>query len=344
MPNHKSAKSQINPQTSVHKSDDTGAAPTAVQFVTIDEAYAGQRIDNYLVTFLKGVPKSRIYRILRKGEVRVNKGRVKPTYKLKVGDVVRIPPIRMSEAKTVPDTLPPALARLKESIIYEDKDLIVLNKPAGIAVHGGSGVNLGVIECMRVLFPLAKRMELVHRLDRATSGCLLLAKKASVLKALHEQIREDKMEKTYVTLLKGVISEKRVKIDEPLRKFVTSSGERMVKVSDDGKSSKTIFFPKQVFAPTNEGFKGATLVDVKLITGRTHQIRVHSLHFDHPVAGDDKYGDAYFNEQMKAIGLKRMFLHARSLRFIHPVTGEVMNPIAPMDQQLTAVISNLSSR
>ncbi|MDH5258716.1 MAG: pseudouridine synthase, partial [Gammaproteobacteria bacterium] len=161
----------------------------------------------------------------------------------------------------------------------------------------------------------------------------------SVLKALHEQIREDKMEKTYVTLLKGRISEKRVKINEPLRKFVTKSGERMVKVSDDGKPSVTLFFPKQVFDYPNSG---STLVDVKLITGRTHQIRVHSLHFDHPVAGDDKYGDEYFNSQMKEIGLKRMFLHARSLRFVHPVSGEIMNPVAPMDKQLTSVIDSLS--
>ena len=319
------------------KSANSDKPPTSVQFVTIDEAHAGQRIDNYFVTFLKGVPKSHIYRILRKGEVRVNKGRIKPTYKLKVGDIVRIPPIRVSEAKNIPENLPGPLAKLKESIIYEDKDLIVLNKPAGIAVHGGSGINMGVIETMRVLFPLAKRMELVHRLDRATSGCLLIAKKASVLKDLHEQIREDKMQKTYVTLLKGQITEKKVKIDEPLRKFVTKSGERMVKVSEDGKPSSTIFYPKQVF-------ENSTLVDVKLITGRTHQIRVHSLHFDHPVAGDDKYGDEYFNEQMKKAGLKRMFLHARSLRFKHPVTGEIMNPVAPLDKELTEVIKKLSNK
>ena len=317
------------------KSANFDKKPSSVQLVTVDEAYAGQRIDNYLLTLLKGVPKSHIYRILRKGEVRVNKGRIKPTYKLKAGDLVRIPPIRVSDAKTVPDSLPPVLARLKESIIYEDKDLIVINKPAGIAVHGGSGINLGVIESLRVLYPHAKRLELVHRLDRATSGCLLIAKKASVLKALHEQIREDKMQKTYVTLLIGQITEKRVKITEPLRKFVTKSGERMVKVSADGKPSETLFFPKQVF-------NIATLVDVKLITGRTHQIRVHSLHFDHPVAGDDKYGDETFNAEMKKFGLQRMFLHARSLRFKHPVTGEIMNPIAPLDKQLSSVIKKLT--
>jgi len=310
---------------------------SSVRFVTIDDAHAGQRVDNYLLTLLKGVPKSHIYRILRKGEVRVNKGRIKPTYKLKDGDIVRIPPIRVSDAKSDPDKLPPALSKLKESIIYEDKDLIVLNKPAGLAVHGGSGINLGVIESLRVLFPHAKRLELVHRLDRATSGCLVIAKKASVLKALHEQIRSDKMEKIYVALLKGNIEEKRVMINEPLRKFVTKSGERMVKVSSDGKPSETLFFPKQHFA-------NATLVDVKLITGRTHQIRVHSLHFNHPVAGDDKYGDEYFNEQMKKLGLKRMFLHARSLRFEHPVTGEILNPIAPLDDQLKSIIKKLSNR
>ncbi len=318
------------------KSANPDNVSSPVQFITIDEAYAGQRIDNYLVTFLKGVPKSRIYRILRKGEVRINKGRIKPTYKLKAGDIIRIPPIRVSDAKIVPKTLPPALSQLKKSIIYEDKDLIVLNKPAGLAVHGGSGVSLGIIESLRILYPLAKRFELVHRLDRATSGCLLIAKKASVLRHLHEQIRENKMEKTYVTLLKGQIFEKRVKIDEPLRKFVTKSGERMVAISEDGKSSQTLFFPKQVF-------KRATLTDVKLITGRTHQIRVHSLHFKHPVAGDDKYGDVSFNAEMKKSGLKRMFLHARSLRFTHPVTDEIMNPVAPLDSQLQAVIKMLGN-
>jgi len=325
----------MSAQKSAQSDHNLSKTPSSVQFVTVDEAYAGQRIDNYLVTLLKGVPKSHIYRILRKGEVRVNKGRIKPTYKIKAGDVVRIPPVRVSDAKTIPETLPPALARLKESIIYEDKDLIVLNKPAGLAVHGGSGISLGVIESLRILYPLAKRMELVHRLDRATSGCLLIAKKSSVLKALHEQIQSNSMEKVYVTLLKGQLKAKKTIVDQPLRKFVTKSGERMVTISPDGKPSISHFFSKQLF-------QEATLVDVKLITGRTHQIRVHSLHLDHPIAGDDKYGDDEFNEYVKRLGLKRMFLHARSLRFTHPVTGEIMNPVAPLDSQLKAIMSKLS--
>jgi len=307
----------------------------SVRFVEIDEHHAGQRIDNFLLTYLKGVPRTHIYRIVRKGEVRVNKGRTKPLYKLCVGDVVRIPPVRVSEAKSVPTTISGKLAELKNCFIYEDSALIVLNKPSGIAVHGGSGISLGVIESLRVLMPREKRLELVHRLDRDTSGCLIIAKKASVLKKLHEMIRADQMEKQYVALLKGQIHDKKIIVNAPLKKFVTQSGERMVTVADDGKVSKTIFYPKRVF-------ETSTLADVKLITGRTHQIRVHSLHLDHNIAGDEKYGDKKFNAQMKTIGLKRLFLHARSIRFKHPVTDEIMNPVAPMDKQLTGVIKKLS--
>lgn len=307
-----------------------------VQHVEIDDSHAGQRIDNFLMNYLKGVPKTHIYRIIRKGEVRVNKGRTKPVYKLLIGDIVRIPPIRVSNAKIDPVGNEGDMLRLKNAIIYEDKGMIIINKPSGMAVHGGSGISLGVIETLRQMYPNEKRLELVHRLDRDTSGCLIIAKKVSVLRAFHEMLRNNQMQKTYVALLKGQLNEKEIKVTAPLRKFVTKSGERMVCVDkNEGKTATTLFYPKQIFSQ-------ATLVDVKLITGRTHQIRVHSLHLHHPIAGDDKYGDPQFNETMKKAGLKRMFLHARSLRFEHPQSGEILNPVAPLDSQLTKVLSKLN--
>jgi len=308
----------------------------SVQYIEIDDAHAGQRVDNFLLSFLKGVPKTHIYRIIRKGEVRINKGRTKPVYKLLVGDVVRIPPVRVSTAKTIPKSSDGHLQKLKNSIIFEDKDLIILNKASGLAVHGGSGISLGVIESFRQLMPREKRLELVHRLDRDTSGCLIIAKKASILKQLHEMIRENRMQKSYVALLLGHLDDRKLTVEAPLRKFVTKSGERMVKVDEDGKPSKTIFI-------TQQAFEQASLVNIQLITGRTHQIRVHSEHIGHPVAGDDKYGDKNFNAEMKALGLKRLFLHARSIRFEHPGTGEIMNPVAPMDKQLTSIIEKLGN-
>ena len=318
------------------KSEQTKATSNKVHHVEIDESNVGQRIDNFLMTYLKGVPKTHIYRIIRKGEVRVNKGRTKPVYKLAIGDIVRVPPVRVSDAKIIPDGAGGDLLRLKNAIMYEDKAIIIVNKPSGMAVHGGSGISYGVIEAMRKLYPNEKRLELVHRLDRDTSGCLIISKKISVLRAFHEMLRSNQMEKTYVALLKGQLAGKEIRVEAPLRKFVTKSGERMVCVDkNEGKSATTLFYPKQVFSQS-------TLVDVKLITGRTHQIRVHSLHLHHPIAGDDKYGDPKFNEAIKSVGLKRLFLHARSLRFEHPQTGEIMNPVAPLDKQLTKVISNLN--
>jgi len=317
------------------KSNQPQKNPAKVQHLTIDDAHAGQRIDNFLLTFLKGVPKTHIYRIIRKGEVRVNKGRIKPVYKLAAGDVIRVPPVRVSDAKNVPDNFEGQMLRLKNSIIYEDKALIVINKPSGIAVHGGSGISLGVIETLREMYPLEKRLELVHRLDRDTSGCLLIAKKASVLKAFHMMLQNNQIQKTYVALLKGQLTEKEIRVNAPLRKFVTKSGERMVRVDkNEGKVAETLIYPKQAFDQSS-------LVDIKLITGRTHQIRVHSLHLHHPIAGDDKYGDPDFNAAMRKLGLKRLFLHARSLRFEHPQTGEIMNPIAPLDNQLTELLHKL---
>lgn len=307
-----------------------------VQHLEVGENNAGQRIDNYLSSLLKGVPKSYIYRIIRKGEVRINKKRCKPLQKILSGDVIRIPPIRVSDAKSAPELANRTLTTLENAIIFEDKHLIVLNKPSGFAVHGGSGLSFGVIEAFRQLRPKEKRLELVHRLDKDTSGCLILAKKTSVLRAFHEMIREDEVEKHYVALLKGTLAKDEILVDQPLRKFVTKSGERMVKIDPEGKPSKTRICVTQ-------RFPNATLVDVELLTGRTHQIRVHSMHLNHPIAGDEKYGDSEFNKAMRVKGLKRLFLHARQLTFKHPVTGNIMQPIATLDKQLDQLINKLKN-
>lgn len=318
------------------KTEPNSNPPNKVHYVEIEESHQGQRIDNFLMTYLKGVPKTHVYRIIRKGEVRVNKGRTKPVYKLSVGDIIRIPPVRVSDAKTVPNEADGDLYRLKKAILFEDDSFMIINKPPGMAVHGGSGISYGVIEALRKLYPNEKRLELVHRLDRDTSGCLLISKKISVLRAFHEMLRNNEMQKTYVALVKGRMREKEIKVEAPLRKFVTKSGERMVCVDKrEGKSAITYFYPERLFGE-------ATLVNVKLITGRTHQIRVHSQHLRHPIAGDDKYGQPDFNLAMKKQGLNRMFLHARSLRFEHPQTGEIMNPVAPLDQSLTKILGVLS--
>lgn len=283
---------------------------------------------------LKGAPRTLVYRILRSGEVRVNSGRIKPSYRVEQGDIVRIPPIRLAPAKTDPEVAPAAEQRIRDSIIFEDADLLVLNKPSGMAVHGGSGISHGVIESLRVIMPLAKRLELVHRLDRDTSGCLLIAKKASVLKSLHDQMRDGAVEKIYLALVKGAIDVAEWDVTAPLVKNVASSGERVVRVREDGKASHTIFSPRQ-------RFDDATLVEAKLMTGRTHQIRVHAAHCGHPLAGDDKYGDAQFNKDMRAKGLKRLFLHARSLQFTHPTTGKIFTANAPLPRELTEFLKKL---
>lgn len=305
-----------------------------VKFVDIGPEYSGQRVDNYLLNYLKGVPKSYIYRILRKGEVRVNKGRVKPDYRLVEGDQVRVPPVRVPAAKSVPSASNKTLETLKASIIFEDKDMIVLNKPSGFAVHGGSGVNYGVIEGMRQLYPNAKRLELVHRLDKDTSGCLLLAKKASALKFLHEAMREGRMAKFYFALIKGKVKPDTREIKASLRKFVAKSGERFVKVDPDGKQAHTVLRVEKLFAQASQ-------VNLELLTGRTHQLRVHCEHIGHPIIGDPKYGDEEFNELMRKKGIKRLCLHAHRLRFPLPSTGEMMEVVAPLDKTLKNAIKLL---
>ncbi|NRA59369.1 MAG: 23S rRNA pseudouridine(955/2504/2580) synthase RluC [Psychrobium sp.] len=307
---------------------------TKVQFVTIDDNHAGQRIDNFLLTLLKGVPKSRVYRILRKGEVRVNKKRIKPVYRLIDGDIVRVPPVTMSEEKELPNPKLAKIASLESNIIFEDNYLIVMNKPSGIAVHGGSGLKFGLIEGLRALRPDAKFLELVHRLDRDTSGCILIAKRRSTLRALHEQLREKTVEKNYLALVLGQWDKSDKAVNAPLLKNTVQSGERIVRVNPEGKDSYTRFKIEQ-------RFEDCTLIQASPVTGRTHQIRVHTLHTGHPIAGDDKYGDRDFDKKMKALGLNRLFLHSANLRFFHPNVEETMFFEAPLDDVLKRTLAAL---
>ncbi|WP_438863176.1 23S rRNA pseudouridine(955/2504/2580) synthase RluC [Neptunicella sp.] len=306
-----------------------------VQFVTIDSEMVGQRIDNFLRTQLKGVPKSMLYRIVRKGEVRVNKKRIKPEYKLQIDDVVRIPPVRVAQENEPPSTKLTKVAELESQIIYEDDVLIVVNKPSGMAVHGGSGLSFGLIEALRALRPDQRFLELVHRLDRDTSGILLVAKKRSALKSLHEQLRDKTVDKRYQALVNGHWPENRFKVKAPLQKNVLQSGERMVSVHPDGKPSETRFRILQQF-------EQATLVEASPITGRTHQIRVHCQHAGHSIACDDKYGDKEFDQLMQQQGLKRLFLHAYRIAFVHPKEGTPVRFIAPLESSLQQALDKLT--
>mgnify|MGYP006146856157 CR=1 FL=1 len=309
-----------------------------VQLITIDEDHFEQRIDNYLMTKLKGVPKSMIYRIVRKGEVRVNKKRIKPEYKLQQDDVVRIPPITVATQAEPVSVKLSMVKNLEQHILFEDNDLIVLNKPSGMAVHGGSGLQFGVIEALRALRPLAKHLELVHRLDRDTSGCLLIAKKRSVLTHLHEQLRNKTVEKKYWALVAGDWDNKVRKVTEPLKKNTLQSGERVVRVDEkDGKPSETRFRILQ-------RYQQGTLVEAFPVTGRTHQIRVHTACKGHPIACDDKYGDNTFTAQMQQVGLNRLFLHAKTLSFMHPMTETTMRVEAPLDPELEQALSKLTRK
>lgn len=303
--------------------------------VIVTEEMAGQRIDNFLITYFKGVPKTRVYKSIRKGEVRVNKGRIKPEYKIEMGDTIRIPPLRQSEIQPEIPFIPARVEKsILQHIVYEDSDLIALNKPAGLAVHGGSGLSFGVIEAIRLMKPELKHLELVHRLDRDTSGCLLIAKRRSALRSIHEQLQSNTIEKHYIALVKGDWQAGTL-VEAPLLKNQLSSGERIVRVDSRGKPSRTEFKVMQRFT------EGATLMEIHLLTGRTHQIRVHSLFVGHPVAGDPKYGDETFNRWMKEKGLNRLFLHASSIEFRLPRTGEKLTIQAPIDEDLKRVLSNI---
>lgn len=306
-----------------------------MELVQISEETAGQRLDNFLLTRLKGVPKSHVYRLLRKGEVRVNKGRAKPDYRLEAGDIVRLPPVRRPEPGAAPPRGRSAGVRLETLIIHEDDRLIVLDKPSGIAVHGGSGLSHGVIEAMRAARPDAPYLELVHRLDRETSGCLLLAKRRSMLRTMHELLREGRVEKRYLALVKGRWELGQVRLEDRLRKSVRG-GERIVTVDETGKTAASIFRPVEIGS-------AASLLEVRIMTGRTHQIRVQAAEAGHPLAGDARYGDREYNRKMKALGLERLFLHAASVGWEDPVSGEWRVFSAPLPEDLGDVLSRLES-
>ena len=300
------------------------------RLVTVDEFSIGQRLDNYLLKQLKGVPRSHIYRIIRKGEVRVNKGRKKAEYKLQPEDIVRIPPIKTASEKVIKpsDNL---IDVLNQSILYEDNGLMILNKHHGMAVHGGSNVSVGLIEALKTKYK--QPIELVHRLDRSTSGCLILAKKRSVLKALHEQLVQHQMEKRYIALVKNSWSKKRHTIDAPIYQ-----NSRYSVIDAKGKQAVSHFHPLKNFQ--KDDFS-ASLVEVVIETGRTHQIRVHAKYADHPIAQDDKYGDQLFDKLMKEKGLNRLFLHAKSITFTNPTTNEIQKVVAPLPIELENFLNKL---
>jgi 23S rRNA pseudouridine955/2504/2580 synthase len=317
------------------KTSGRSVAADQVSMIEIDDEWAGQRIDNFLLRICKGVPKSHVYRILRSGEVRVNKGRVGADYRLESGDVVRVPPVRIAAREVdIPAWMPPPAY----TIVHEDEHLLVIDKPAGLAVHGGSGVSFGVIEQLRNARPNAKYLELVHRLDRETSGLLMIAKRRSSLVALHEQIRENRIDKRYLACVVGDWHDRRRAVKAPLHKYLTADGERRVRVQEDGVASHTIF-------NLIERFEGFALLECELKTGRTHQIRVHLQHVGTPIVGDEKYGDFALNKQLARSGvkpgIKRMFLHAYRLRITHPSTGEPLEVEAPLPAECRQFIEQL---
>lgn len=329
-------KEQTGKETRVDQHEEThkdGIARSGAQMRVVRDGEAGQRIDNFLFTALKGVPKSLIYRILRSGEVRVNKGRVKPPYRLQAGDAVRIPPLRLAESDAPRHIPAHRLAELQAAILHEDSDLLVLDKPSGWAVHGGSGVPYGIIEALRELRSDLPDLELVHRIDRETSGCLLLAKNRGTLLALHNILRNGDIEKRYLALVKGQWPAKLRRVDVALQKNVLQSGERMVAGGDHGKDSVTEFSVRTYY-------KGASLMEARLLTGRTHQVRVHAAHAGHPLAGDSKYGHPDFNKYMKKRGLKHLFLHAQSLRFQLP-GSRTLHLRAPLPPELQQVLDGM---
>ena len=313
-------------------SDGAAQQRVAVRVEQIGPEAAGQRIDNYLITQLKGVPKSRVYRILRRGEVRVNRGRVSADYRLQAGDAVRIPPLRVNVAPT-PVANSPLPARLARSILYEDDRLLVLNKPSGVAAHGGSGIALGAIEALRAARPEAPYLELVHRLDRETSGCLMVAKRRSLLRELHAQLRAHAIDKRYLLLVQGRWQGGDRRVDLALSRDLVRGGERVVRVAADGQESATRFTPLEPFA-------GATLLQARPLSGRTHQIRVHAAASGHPIAGDSKYGDPAFNAALRERGLRRLFLHASELRLELP-GGAPLRVAAPLDPELERLLDEL---
>jgi 23S rRNA pseudouridine955/2504/2580 synthase len=326
----------------------------------VREDAENQRLDNFLLTRLKGVPKSHVYRIVRNGEVRVNSRRADPAYRLQLGDELRIPPIRTALAGPIPDSSTRGHAHARETrsragiagvsgplrsptklvprfaVLLEDEDLLAIDKPAGVAAHGGSGISFGVIEQLRRERPEAKFMELVHRLDKETSGVLLLAKKRAALVALHAALREGQIKKRYLALVKGSWGNKEQSVSFPLRKYLSNSGERRVSVDRTGRPAHSVF-------RLLRSWEGYSLLEAELLTGRMHQIRVHLAHLGFPIAGDDKYGDFGWNKELRRAGLRRMFLHAASLSFVHPRSGGDVIITAPLPSELERFIDQLGS-
>ncbi|MEO8065123.1 MAG: RluA family pseudouridine synthase [Pseudomonadota bacterium] len=308
-----------------------------VQQLAVGERGEGQRLDNFLARNLEGVPKTHIFRVIRKGEVRVNGKRAKPDTRLQASDIVRVPPVRVGDAAPPRRASPAMVEGLTGAIVFEDARLLVIDKPAGVAVHGGSGVSFGVIEALRSARP-DETLELVHRIDRDTSGLLMISRKPAALRALHALMRDGQVEKRYLALVKGKWELGRKRIDAPLRTDIRVGGERTVKAHESGKEAASVFRPVQFFG------KSASLMEVELETGRTHQIRVHATHAGYPLAGDEKYGEEEFNEKMKLLGLKRMFLHAHQLSFTWPDTGVEFTASAPLPADLAAVIDALGEK
>lgn len=305
-----------------------------VSFITVDDDHVDRRLDNFLIGYFTSLPRTRIYRMIRKGEVRVNKGRIKQNYRLQTGDTVRVPPMYLSTQEK-PSTPPEKLSELiGNSIIYEDDYLIAINKPSNIAVHSGSTVQYGVIEILRAQRPETDFLELIHRLDRATSGCLLIAKGHKTLRGMHGILKSGHVKKNYLALLKGQLTDTMRTVDVPLNKVSTESGDRMVRVDNAGKQALTHFH-------SQEHFRVASLSRIELVTGRTHQIRVHAAYIDHPLAGDEKYGDWEFNRAMEKLGLKRLFLHAETLSFEMPGTGKQIELKAPLPDELDQFLKKL---
>jgi 23S rRNA pseudouridine955/2504/2580 synthase len=303
-----------------------------LSLVEVGEEQAGQRLDNFLLARLKGVPRSRVYRIVRSGEVRVNSARAKPDQRLQPGDRIRVPPVRIAER---PGAVPGSglVQVLAARILYEDASLIVVDKPSGLAVHGGSGLSLGLIEALRAMRPESQSLELVHRLDRDTSGCVMIAKKRSMLRHLHEALREGAVTKTYTTLVQGRWPKRLVRVALALEKNTVRGGERIVRAHEAGKASETRF-------RVIDAFRDATLLEARPVTGRTHQIRVHAQASGHPVAGDEKYGEREFNRLMREFGLRRLFLHASSIELALP-DGAPLAVAAPLDAELARLLDAL---
>jgi 23S rRNA pseudouridine955/2504/2580 synthase len=310
-------------------------AKSPVTLKSVTEAEAGQRIDNFLMRHFKTVPRSRVYRLLRKGEVRVNRKRVDAEYRLVAGDEVRLPPVRIDTRAAPQRPSSSLLGLIEQAVIFQDRHLLVIDKPSGVAVHGGSGLSFGVIEALRESRP-RETLELVHRLDRDTSGCLLVARDRATLTSLHSLIRDGGMQKTYLALVAGSWQLGTKRIDAPLATDARERGERHVRVASGGKASVSNFKPVQFFGPR------ATLMEVGIPTGRTHQIRVHAAHAGHPLLGDDKYGERTRNADMKALGLKRIFLHAQSVAFEWPGSGVPFHVSAPLPAELAAVLDEIT--